>query len=124
MADLSDFFTGAVQIAAAYAGAPKTTYVGGPTGYAPGGGFTLATDMDQPGGGIPGYDVIKEPNAARCGGASPVYKKVCGGYKWVYPKKRRRRQLLTKSDAAGLAQLKGIVGCGKQMETWIATHPS
>jgi len=58
-----------------------------------------------------------------CDGPSPVWKKVCGVYKWVYPKRRRRKQLLTRTDAAGLAQLKGIVGCGKTMDTWIATHP-
>lgn len=128
MADLSDFFSAGLQIATAYAGAPRVNDVqpffvsGGPQGYPPGGGFNLA-DMNQPGGGIPGYDVIPEPSARACGG-SPVYKKVCGGYRWVYPKRRRRKQLLTKSDAAGLAQLKGIVGVGKTMSSWIATHPS
>lgn len=68
------------------------------------------------------------PPPGGCGmngeGPQPVWKKVCGVYKWVYPKRRRRRQLLTRSDAAGLAQLKGIVGTGKTMDTWIATHPS
>jgi len=57
-------------------------------------------------------------------GPSPVWKKVCGVYKWVYPKRRRRKQLLTQSDAVALAQLKGIIGAGKTMDTWIATHPS
>jgi len=77
--------------------------------------------MDEPGGGIPGFDVIKEPTLQNCG-PKPVYKYSCGGYRWVYPKRRRRKQLLTNSDAAGLAKLKGLVGVGKTMDTWIATH--
>ncbi len=70
---------------------------------------------------IPGTGGPMMP-AAVCNGPSPVYKKVAGQYRWVYPKRRRRRQLLTQSDAAGLAKLKGIVGQGKVMEVWIATH--
>lgn len=57
-----------------------------------------------------------------CSGAAPVYKKVCGVYKWVYPKRRRRKSLVTKGDIKGLAALKGVLGNGKAMETWIATH--
>lgn len=78
--------------------------------------------LTTPGGGIPGVDIIPEPQAANCGGGSPVYKKVCGAYKWVYPKRRRRKALVTKKDITGLAQLKGVLGMGKAMETWIATH--
>ncbi len=55
-------------------------------------------------------------------GPSPVYKKVCGQYKWIYPKRRRRRALATKSDIKALASIKGVLGGGKAMETWIATH--
>jgi len=51
-----------------------------------------------------------------------VYKKVCGQYKWVKVKRRRRKALATKSDLAGLASLKGILGTGKAFEVWIATH--
>lgn len=83
------------------------------------GGLQLIDDFG--GLGIPGADLVPNPPAATCGG-SPVYKKVCGEYKWVYPKRRRRKALVTKSDAQGLATLKGIVGVGKTMDTWIATH--
>lgn len=39
------------------------------------------------------------------------------------PKRRRRRKrLATKSDLSDLAALKGILGAGKMMEVWIATH--
>lgn len=124
MADISDFFDLSLGIANVWAGAqqPDITYVnagGGPTGYTPGEGFAMDTieKAGEMGGAIMG------PPPAACGG-SPVYKKVCGAYRWVYPKRRRRKQLLTKSDAAGLAQLKGIVGVGKTMSSWIATHPS
>jgi len=58
--------------------------------------------------------------APKC--ASPVYKKVCGAYKWVIPKRRRRKMLVTQGDLKGLAALKGVLGGGKAFETWIATH--
>lgn len=71
--------------------------------------------------GVPGPGVFT-PDMQACGGASPVYKKVCGQYKWVTPKKRRRKRLATQSDLKDLAALKGILGNGKAFETWIATH--
>lgn len=55
-------------------------------------------------------------------GPSPVYKKVCGIYKWVYPKRRRRKALATRTDIKSLAALKGVIGGGKTLDTWIATH--
>lgn len=70
---------------------------------------------------LPGGDIVSNPPVT-AHGPSAVYKKVCGRYKWVIPKRRRRKQLVTKSDAAGLAVLKGIVGNGVVMQTWIATH--
>jgi len=51
-----------------------------------------------------------------------VYKKVCGEYRWVKQKYRRRKALVTQSDLKGLAALKGVLGGGKAFETWIATH--
>jgi len=61
-----------------------------------------------------------------CGTEDPmkgyVLKKVCGQWRWVKQKRRRRKQLVTNGDAKGLATLKGIVGVGKTMDTWIATH--
>lgn len=51
-----------------------------------------------------------------------VYKKVCGQYKWVKVKRRRRRALVTQTDLRGLAALKGVLGQGKAFEVWIATH--
>lgn len=78
----------------------------------------------EPGGGFPGYDIIPEPTGMQQCGPKPVFKYSCGGYRWIYPKKKRRKQLLTNSDAAGLAKLKGLVGVGKTMDTWIATHSS
>ncbi len=120
MGAITDFFLDtAGQSLVAYAGRPQQTLVGAPTGYPPGGGFA---DMGTPGGGIPGFDFIPEPSGGQSCGPKPVYKYSCGGYRWVYPKRRRRKQLLTNSDAAGLAKLKGLVGAGKTMDTWIATH--
>jgi len=71
---------------------------------------------------VPTVPAVTTPTTTCSTGPSPVYKKVCGVYKWVYPKRRRRKALVTKSDAQGLATLKGIVGVGKTMDTWIATH--
>ena len=66
-------------------------------------------------------DVIPQRPDSGCGGR-PVYKYHCGEYKWVYPKRRRRKALATQSDLRGLAALKGVLGQGKAFEVWIATH--
>lgn len=113
---ITDFFTPVAQsLVANYAmgKSPGSGMIGGP-------GPVMMGDPD-PGGGLPGIDIISEPTMQNCG-PKPVYKYSCGGYRWVYPKRRRRKQLLTNSDAAGLAKLKGLVGVGKTMDTWIATH--
>jgi len=63
------------------------------------------------GGGVPppppGYPMAA---AGSCGpsGPQPVYKQVCGVYKWVTPKRRRRRQLLTDSDYDSLLKLQTL----------------
>lgn len=128
--DLGDFFGGVVDLGSAYLGAkfgpsspPITSFgMGGP----------IVADypaLPPPSGGSGGGLIPPAPPSNGGGGAcgipcgpQPVYKKVCGVYKWVTPKRRRRKMLLTPSDAAGLAKLKGIVGQGKVMEVWIATH--
>lgn len=51
-----------------------------------------------------------------------VYKKVCGQFKWVKQKRRRRKSLATQGDLKSLAALKGVLGNGKAFEIWIATH--
>jgi len=118
MGVLTDFF---LPIATTYV----STQLGGMgkvpgTGVIGGGGVVPVGPVDDiMSGELPFVDVI--PNQpAGCG--NPVYKKVCGSYRWVFPRRRRRKQLVTKSDAAGLATLKGILGNGKAMDTWIATH--
>ena len=45
--------------------------------------------------------------ATKCG-PYPVWKRVCGVYQWVYPKRRRRRQLLTESDYNGLLRIESL----------------
>jgi hypothetical protein len=62
-----------------------------------------------------------------CGETNPanvVYKWDCATQQYTPRKKyrRRRKRLASKSDIKDLASLKGIVGQGKVMETWIATH--
>lgn len=55
-------------------------------------------------------------------GPYPVLKRVCGEYRWVYPKKKRRKQLFTQRDAAQLSSLLNIAGNGGLAKSWIATH--
>lgn len=54
--------------------------------------------------GIPGVEVIGEENLDK----GMVYKKVCGQYKWVKQKHRRRRKLLTDADYNGLLKLQTL----------------
>lgn len=125
--DLGDFFGGVIDLGSAYINAkmapqqtwnPATGFVAPPTFL--GNNPILTNDLVAPAAMIsPGGPGVAPSSSC---GASPVWKKVCGTYKWVVPKRRRRRQLITQSDAAGLAKLKGIVGQGKTMEVWIATH--
>lgn len=113
---LTDFFT---DVATSYVSRPQIN-VAGPTGYPPGGGFGLPT---TPAIGIPFYDLVPEAPVSASGcGPKPVYKMVCGQYKWVIPKRKRRKQLLTASDAAGLANLVNILGNGKATAMWIASR--
>jgi len=83
------------------------------------GGTQMAGIVDSAG---MAYDCGTGPPPPDNCGPKAVYKYSCGAYRWVYPKRRRRKQLLSNSDAAGLAKLKGLLGVGKTMDTWIATH--
>lgn len=128
MADITDFFGAATSILTAYAGRPPQVNV--IQGKTPGAGVVGGNGGPQlmaegPSGG-PGqiYDCATGPPPPPDCGPSPVYKKVCGSYRWVYPKRRRRKQLLTKSDLSGLSSLIGLLGNGKGLQSWIATHPS
>lgn len=56
-------------------------------------------------GGIPGVEVISETPDATKGW---VYKKVCGQWKWVKPKRRRRKTLLTESDYNALLRIQSL----------------
>ncbi len=51
-----------------------------------------------------------------------VWKKHCGTWRWVKQKRRRRRKLVSQSDAQGLSTLIAILGNGKATQAWIATH--
>lgn len=51
--------------------------------------------------GVPGVEVISESNLDK----GLVYKKVCGEYRWVKQKRRRRRQLLTNRDYNDLLKI-------------------
>jgi len=47
---------------------------------------------------------------------------ICGEWKWVKKRKRRRKRLATSSDIKDLSSLKGVLGGGKSFDLWIATH--
>ena len=70
-----------------------------------------------------GDDEMQMP-AGACKPSDIVYSWDECSQTYVPKKKRksRRKQLVTKGDIKGLAALKGVVGTGKIMETWIATH--
>ncbi len=95
---------------------------GGPTPGVPGVPTTPPPVTVPPpaGGGVPGYTGggACEPDPRN----NYVLKFICGQWKWVKKQKRRRKRLATSSDIGDLAKLKGILGMGKSMETWIATH--
>lgn len=42
--------------------------------------------------------------------------------KWTKKRRRRRRQLASRSDIRDLSALKGVLGNGKALQSWIATH--
>lgn len=100
-------------------------------GGAPPGGEGEVTPIPIPGGlpsvnpvtgapAVPG--TMPAGTSGSCGPAHPVLKWVCGGYRWVYQKRRRRKRLASTSDLKDLAALKGVLGGGKAFEVWIATH--
>lgn len=99
---------------------------------------SIVTWGQGPGGGAPPPVIINQPPIGppppqgglpmACGDNDPmkgmVWKRVCGQYKWVKQRRRRRRKLVSQSDAAGLSTLVSILGNGKNTQAWIATHSS
>ena len=69
-----------------------------------------------PAQGVPQYPAVMDTRKQYC------LKNVNGQWKWVKRYKRRRKRLATPTDIKDLAALKGVVGQGKILETWIATH--
>jgi hypothetical protein len=45
-----------------------------------------------------------------------------GAWKWVKKTRRRRKRLATNTDIKDLSSLKGVLGGGKSLDLWIATH--
>ncbi len=79
----------------------------GPTGVPPNTGQPVV--INQGGGAPPAVIPPGAVGTGSCGGGpSPVLKKVCGVYKWVIPKRRRRRQLLTNRDYNDLLKLQTL----------------
>lgn len=71
--------------------------------------------------GLPFIDVIPEPDAC---GTNMLWKpatKNCAG-RWIKRSRRRRKRLATASDIRDLNSLKAVLGGGKALESWIATH--
>lgn len=98
------------------------------TGGGPGRGY-VDTTQAVPGTPSNGGNGTVTPTYAGCApGEDPmrgmVYKRVCGQWKWVKKKSRRRKQLFTTRDASQLSSLLGIAGKSEIAKTWIASHPS
>ncbi len=68
--------------------------------------YDMAAPMVDPGGILPpvggGGGSCDDPSKGW------VYKKVCGQYKWVKPKRRRRKVLLTESDFDSLLRIQSL----------------
>lgn len=71
--------------------------------------------------GVPFVDVIPE---ATSDSKRQVWdpRANCGKGKWITKHKRRRKRLATASDIKDLSALKSVLGAGKGLDTWIATH--
>lgn len=84
------------------------TWSGAGYGTPSGGGVQLGGPQfisDNSGGfGVPGFEVISESELDK----GMVYKKVCGQYKWVKQKRRRRKVLLTESDYNSLLRIQSL----------------
>ena len=64
--------------------------------------------VPQSGGGMVPPTGLPPVNCSTSGGPFPVLKMVCGQYKWVYPKRKRRRALLTESDYNALLRVQNL----------------
>lgn len=92
-------------------GLPPAVYQ--PVNYNPGSGVAPIAPGPMP---LPGAVM---PTTADCGPVM-IFNSKTG--KWSKKRKRRRRQLATRSDIRDLSALKGVLGLGKNLEVWIATH--
>lgn len=85
-----------------------------PVGYAPPVITAGAALTDQI--GIPFVDVI--PNQpSDCG--DYVYKKVCGEYKWVKKRRRRRRPIATNAEIGQVQAISSVLK-GDNLKVWLA----
>lgn len=81
----------------------------------------VSVDNRQDSFGLPFVDVVSEP-------PDDCHKYIydpnanCGAGKWMRKRRRRHRNLATRGDIRDLSALKGVLGSGKLLETWIATH--
>ncbi len=107
-------------------------------GWLPGGvppGLPLPTPaFNTPVGGaaptpVPMPPATVMPIAAPGAGCAPVdpmkgyvLKKYCGQWRWIKQKSSRRKRLATRSDIRDISALKGVLGNGKNLQAWIATH--
>jgi len=101
-----------------------TTYISTKYGKTPGtgmiGGSAPVAQQQMDVEGIPFIDVIPEPS---CGGKLLWDPRAnCGAGKWITKRRRRHRNLATRGDIRDLSALKGVIGQGKLLEAWIATH--
>ncbi len=69
--------------------------------------------------GLPGIDIVPDSP-----GRGWLYDPSanCGAGKWIRKRRRRHRNLATRGDIKDLSALKGVIGNGKLLEAWIATH--
>lgn len=120
--DLGAIFSGVAQVAGSYYGAraqqQNVAYSGGL------GNMVGIPDYGPTAGQQPVLDIPFVDVVGTTGKKGYVYdpNANCGNGKWLRKRRRRHRNLATRGDIKDLSALKGVLGAGKLLEVWIATH--
>jgi len=97
-------------------------YTGPPPAYATPPMLPMGSGPTQPPSGAPPPVAFCPSGIADDPMKGYVLKKYCGQWRWIKQKGRRRKRLASHSDIKDLSSLLGILGNGKALQSWIATH--
>jgi hypothetical protein len=85
-----------------------------PVGYSP--AFSASDLLQLAPDVLPGVDVVAQ-QPSDCG--DYVYKKVCGQYKWVKKRRRRRRPIATNAEIGQVQAISSVLK-GDNLKVWLA----